>query len=94
MEFAPAPDSTDYTLEIVYYQKIPPLAVNSTNHILDNHPDLYVYSSLSHSAPYLHSDERIGVWAGKYQQIIEQITKSDDKARFSGEAPTITFNAF
>ena len=94
LEFAPAPDSTDYTLEIVYYQKIPPLAVNSTNHILDNHPDLYVYSSLSHSAPYLHSDERIGVWAGKYQQIIEQITKSDDKARFSGEAPTITFNAF
>ena len=93
IEFAPAPDG-DYTLEILYYQKIPPLATFSTNHILDNHCDAYLYGSLSHSAPYLHSDERIGVWSGKYQQIIEQIKTSDDKAKFAGTTPTIQFQSF
>jgi len=93
IEFAPVPDS-EYTLEIVYYQKIPALVDNATNWLLDNHPDAYLYGSLMQSAPYLQADERIGIWAGRYQQILDQITASDEKARFSGETPTITFNPF
>ena len=93
LEFAPVPDS-EYTLEIVYYQKIPALADNATNWLLDAHPDAYLYGSLMQSAPYLQADERIGIWAGKYNQIKEQITASDEKAKFSGETPTITFNPF
>ena len=93
IEFAPVPDQ-EYTLEIVYYQKVPALAEHATNWLLDNHPDAYLYGSLMQSAPYLQADERIGVWAGRYQQIKEQITTSDEKARFSGETPTITFNPF
>ena len=93
IEFAPAPDG-DYTLEILYYQTLKPLATYSTNWLLDNHPDAYLYGSLAHSAPYLHSDERIGVWSGKYQQVIEQITASDEKAKFAGTTPTIQFQSF
>ena len=76
------------------YQKIPALADNATNWLLDAHPDAYLYGSLMQSAPYLQADERIGIWAGKYNQIKEQITASDEKAKFSGETPTITFNPF
>jgi len=47
-----------------------------------------------HSAPYLQADERIGVWAGKYQQVIEQITISDEEAKFSGSTPSISFTPF
>jgi len=93
IEFAPAPDG-DYTLEIVYYQKIPALSANTTNWLLDNHPDAYLYGTLMHSAPYLQADERIGVWAGKYQQIIQQITTSDERAKFSGSTPSISFTPF
>lgn len=93
IEFAPVPDS-EYTLEIVYYQSLQPLATFSTNWLLDTHPDVYLYGSLMQSAPYLHADERIGTWAGRYQQIIEQISQSDEKARFSGQTPTITFTPF
>jgi len=93
IEFAPSPDG-DYTIEIVYYQKVPALADNSTSWLLDAHPDAYLYGTLQHSAPYLQSDERIGVWAGKYQQIIEQIITSDEKAKFSGSTPSISFNPF
>ena len=93
IEFAPVPDG-DYTIEIVYYQKIPALATNSTNWLLDNHPDAYLYGTLAHTAPYLHADDRIGVWAGKYQQVIQQITTSDEKAKFSGSTPAISFTPF
>jgi len=93
IEFAPVPDG-DYTIEIVYYQKVPTLSVNTTNWLLDNHPDAYLYGTLQHSAPYLQHDERVGIWAGKYQQIIEQITTSDEKAKFSGSTPSISFNPF
>jgi len=93
IEFAPSPDG-DYTLEIVYYQKVPALSANTTNWLLDNHPDAYLYGTLMHSAPYLQADERIGVWAGKYQQVIEQITISDEEAKFSGSTPSISFTPF
>ena len=93
IEFAPVPDGT-YTLEIVYYQKVPTLSANTTNWLLDNHPDAYLYGTLQHSAPYLQHDERVGLWAGKYQQIIEQITTSDEKAKFSGSTPIISFTPF
>ena len=93
IEFAPVPDG-DYTIEIVYYQKVPSLSANSTNWLLTDHPDAYLYGSLMHSAPYLQADERIGVWAGKYQQVIQQITTSDEKAKFSGSTPSISFTPF
>ena len=93
IEFAPAPDG-DYTIEIVYYQKVPPLSANTTNWLLDAHPDAYLYGTLQHSAPYLQSDERVGIWAGKYQQIIEQIITSDERAKFSGSTPSISFTPF
>jgi len=93
IEFAPAPDG-DYTIEIVYYQKVPALADNSTSWLLSAHPDAYLYGTLQHSAPYLQHDERVGIWAGKYQQIIEQITTSDEKAKFSGSTPSISFTPF
>ena len=93
IEFAPAPDG-DYTIEIVYYQKVPALADNATSWLLDAHPDAYLYGTLMHSAPYLQHDERVGIWAGKYQQIIEQITTSDEKAKFSGSTPSISFTPF
>jgi len=94
IEFAPVPDG-EYTIEIVYYEKIPALSdTDSTNWLLTAHPDAYLYGSLMHSAPYLQADERIGVWAGKYQQIIEQIMASDEKIQFSGSTPSISFTPF
>jgi len=96
LEFAPAPDG-DYTVEIVYYQKIPALSADETNGVnwlLTDHPDAYLYGSLMHSAPYLQADERVGLWAGKYQQVIQQITSSDEKAKFSGSTPSVSFTPF
>lgn len=94
LEFSPVPEK-EYTVEILYHQSIPTLSdLVTTNWLLDKHPDAYLYGSLMQSAPYLKSDERIPVWAGRYQQILDQIRSGDDDARYSGSTPVITFTPF
>lgn len=56
-EFAPIPATTT-SLDVTFYQKIPSLAANSTNWLLTNYPDLYLYASLLHAAPFLMDDQR------------------------------------
>ncbi|MCH1580826.1 MAG: hypothetical protein L7S55_08985 [Luminiphilus sp.] len=78
----PAPDSTSYTAELVYYAKIPSLSdTNTSNWLLAAHPDIYLYGSLMQSAPYLVDDQRLGVWAGLYQKAIDDLTISDQRTQ-------------
>ena len=47
----------------------------NTNWILQNHPDLYLYGSLSEASPYIGNDERIQVWKTLYEAEIGRIRK-------------------
>jgi hypothetical protein len=76
--FSPIPDQT-YTAQLTYYQRIPALATNSTNWLLTNHPDAYLYGAALQSVPYLSDDERVEMWAQVYQQIISDINLNDMK---------------
>ena len=62
MEICPTPDQ-NYTIEMVYRQNIPALALNSSNWLLTLAPDLYLYGALLESAPYIKEDDRIQTWA-------------------------------
>jgi len=84
----PTPDA-NYTIELLYYQKIPALASNSTNWLLDSHPDVYLYGSLMHSAPYLQEDARTAVWAQLYAAAAQRINQSSEQARMSGSGLTL-----
>lgn len=80
----PTPDD-DYTLELVYYAKPNALSDSvASNWILQYFPDLYLYGSLTHSAPYLGEDARTAVWAGLYQNAIDGIIADNDKAKYGG----------
>lgn len=83
IEVAPTPDS-EVTIEIVYYKKLTPLSDANPNFILQTHPDVYLYGSLLHSAPYLHGDERIGTWAGIYDAKVERMNDADSSSQHSG----------
>lgn len=86
IEFAPVPDA-EYEVEMVYYAKITPLSDSATsNWLLTDHPDLYLYGSLMQAAPYLHDDERIPVWAQLVEKMMEEIRLSDERAR-AGNSP-------
>ena len=61
LELCPTPDQI-YTVEMVYRQNIPALALNATNWLLTLAPDLYLYGALLESAPYIKEDSRIQTW--------------------------------
>ena len=84
----PTPDD-QYTIELLFYEKIPDLASNSTNWVIEEAPDVYLYGSLIHSAPYLQEDERAMVWAQMYAAAVQRLNESSEKARMSGSGLTL-----
>ena len=82
LEILPVPDGT-YTLEMLYYQGVTPLSNSATtNWLLTKHPDLYLYGSLMHSAPYLRDDPRAAMWATKFDNTIREINLESERASY------------
>lgn len=84
IEAFPSPD-TSYTLEFLYYGSIDALnSGNPTNWVLTNYPDVYLYGTLLHSAPYLMDDARIQVWGAYYASSIESLNQENETAKTGG----------
>lgn len=94
LQVLPAPD-TSYSAELMYYAKIPALSIsNTTNWLLTEAPDIYLYATLVQSAPYLKEDERIGTWAGLYQKLLSDIEVADERARIGNSKLTPRIRSF
>lgn len=79
--FPPPGVSAPVYLDLWYYARLPALSTgNATNWAITRYPDLYVYGSLVHTAPYLKNDERIQTWEGAYQAILRDIEVEADRA--------------
>ena len=88
-ELYPTPDAA-YDIELLYFAKIPALSESNTyNWLIQDAPDVYLYGSLLHSAPYLVEDARFAVWAQIYAAVITQLNQSSDKAHMSGSGLTM-----
>ena len=71
-------NAAPYSAELSYWQRIPALTdVATSNWVLANHPDAYLYGALLQSAPYLKEDERISVWANSFATILSDIVEAD-----------------
>lgn len=76
----PAP-SSNASLELTYYRKIPALSdSNTTNWLLQRSPDLYLYGSLMNAEPYLMNDERVPLWTVAVTQAIEAMKMESERA--------------
>jgi hypothetical protein len=74
-------------LRLVYYAVPPRITAGTpTSWLLTAAPDLYLYGTLVHSAPYLRDDERIGTWNAGYERAVAELEQADERARFSGAA--------
>ena len=83
-EVFPSPDS-DVSAELVYLQKIPALSDSATtNWLMSAAPDIYLYGSLLHSAPYLAEDARVSVWAQLYSAAVKRLNEESESAKYSG----------
>ena len=58
---------------------------HQTNDILTNYPDIYLYSALAESAPFLMQDERLDVWAKLYKEALKIANTSSENGRTASQ---------
>ena len=74
--------SSNITLEIVYYGKVPALSEsNTSNWLLARSPDLYLHASLIQAEAYLQNDERIPLWAASVEKTIADMILESERAK-------------
>ena len=83
IRLAPAPDTT-YALKLIYYAFPQLSGTNTTNWVLDNHPDIYLYGALLEAEPFLKNDKRVSMWASLLQSAVDQLEESDAGYRWGG----------
>ena len=71
-------------LDLWYFAQLPELNnQNQTNWCLTRYPDLFLYGTLAHTAPYLKADERLAMWESIYQRLLDDITLEADRGQRS-----------
>ena len=86
LQLGPIPGSV-ITMEMLFYKKISALsASNTTELMLTDNPDVYLYGALLEAEPFVMNDERIGVWAQGFEKAIVDLQEQDNKDRHSGSA--------
>jgi len=59
---------------------------NTTNWLLDAHPDAYLYGALVEAQPYLMDDVRVQVWLVAFEKVVNEIRRPDTNANFNNYA--------
>jgi hypothetical protein len=86
IQLGPIPASVQ-TIEMLFYKKFDALtAVATTNWMITNAPDVYLYGCLLEAEPFIMNDPRVQLWATAFKQAITDIQEQDNKDRHSGSA--------
>jgi hypothetical protein len=84
VRLGPNPDAV-YTTSMLYYKKITALSDSATtNDMLTNSPDIYLYGTLLEATPFIMQDERVGLWLAAFEKAVADIQNQDNKDRHSG----------
>ena len=84
MRLGPQPDG-EYQISITYLSGLPKLSnADSSNWILENNADAYVYGALVQAEAYLSNDERIGLWRAAFDGAIGEIIAHGLRYRAGG----------
>jgi len=84
VRLGPSPDAV-YTTSMLYYKTFTALSDDATtNDMLTNNPDVYLYGTLLEAEPFIMNDERVQLWATAFKQAIDDIQNQDNKDRHSG----------
>ena len=88
VEIVPHP-AEPISIEMSFYARLPPLTTNAaTNWLLQRSPDVYLYGSLIHSAPYLKDDQRLPLWQTKFDKALDDLRRADKRAIY-GQVPLV-----
>lgn len=78
-------EAGSFSAELTYLQAIPPLAQNDNNWLITDHPDIYLYTALVQSAPFLKNDARLQTWANLATTFVQDLIDADKIERTSAE---------
>lgn len=82
--FAPAPDQT-YSATLFYFTQLTALSnTNTTNAVLTEAPDAYLYGTLLQAEPYLEHDDRVPLWKAKFDTAIDQLNDVRTREEYGG----------
>lgn len=77
VEMSPPPDSA-YSLELIYMQRVPSLSnVNTTNWVLTESPNIYLFGALSASVGYTQDESHLPLWESKFKDAVKDINNVD-----------------
>lgn len=94
IEVYPTPDAT-YDLELLYLQKIEALSdSNTSNWLLAEAPDLYLYACLTETAIYLRDDERLASFGAMYQSKLNALNTTSTRATVSGSGLKMNIRSY
>lgn len=80
---ATPPDTAQ--LEIVYYQRVPPLTVaDPMNWVSDEFPDTYIHGLLVEICSYTKDATAFAIWKGRFDESLSEIQIEDSDNRWSG----------
>ena len=84
VRLGPNPDAV-YTTSMLYYKTFTALSDSATtNDMLTNNPDVYLYGTLLEAEPFLMNDQRVSLWLAAFQKAVDDIQNQDNKDRHSG----------
>jgi len=86
-QLGPVPDQ-NYAIEVVYRARIPALSnTNTTNWVIANFPNAYLYGALLAAQPFIQNDARIPVFQSEYKNAVDGINGID---WYSGSTMVVT----
>lgn len=87
IEVVPTP-STQITLDVAYYQAIPKLAApTDANWLLTYDPDLYLYTTLLHAAPFLQDEGRASLFGNLLAQQVAAAVQQNKTVSLDARTP-------
>lgn len=78
--------SSERTLDITYFGRFASIDDSTSNFILNENPDAYLYGSAVHSAPFIGEDGRLTMWKALYSDAIALIKRLDRQKRWASGA--------
>ena len=82
---APIPDgiNNSVNLTVVGYNSVTPLdgVTNTTNWLLTNHPDAYLYGVLVEAAAYLRDDEHLPLWRAALDDVVNDVMRDGNQRK-------------
>ena len=83
MILRPVPD-TAAVFKLYYYTKVTALTSSTSNFLLNNFPNAYLYGSLVAGEAYLGSDPRITTWGNLYDNFMTKLDTSNERGLYGG----------